>query len=110
MIRHNLYRMLFIESKLILNQAIVRRDITVNFLIAQATASRDIADYRELAPDNMTFIMSPKKAWVRSAIFEPVFFVSNAFTIEEQAEKFLCAMRFMVLTCSMCNTETTITK
>lgn len=102
MIAHNLHRLLFIEARLILNEPVTRRDLTATFLIAQATASRDIADYRRLAPANLVYRMSPRKNWSRAIEFEPVFFTTNGFTIDEQAEKFLYAMRLIVLTCSMC--------
>lgn len=109
MIAHNLHRLLFIEARLILDEPITRRDITASFLVGPATASRDISAYRKLAPENLVFLMSPKKSWAKSTTFEPVFFTPNAFSIAEQAEKYLYAMRLIVLTCSMCNTQGIIT-
>ena len=105
MIAHNLHRLLFIEARLILNQPITRRDITATFLIAQATASRDIADYRQLTPKNLVYRMSPKKAWTKAIMFEPVFFRSSALSVADQAKKYLNAMDQIVLTCSTCNTQ-----
>lgn len=103
--KQNIYRLLFIEALLISNRIITRRELTTTFLIGNATASRDIADYRKLNNDNMLFRLSPKKSWAKTHQFEPVFFKGpgHTATLEQQAELYLNALSLMVLTVAGCN-------
>lgn len=98
--KQNIYRLLFIEALLISDRIITRRELTTTFLIGNATASRDIADYRKLNNENMLFRLSPKKSWARTHQFEPVFFKGpgHTATLEQQAELYLNALKLMVLT------------
>lgn len=101
---HNLHRLLFIEALLISNQIITRRHLTTTFLIGNATASRDIADYRQLNKENMVFRLSPKKSWGKTLTFTPLFFMdNNCSTIEQQAEAYLNALKLMVVAVATCN-------
>lgn len=101
---HNIHRLLYIEALLINNLVITRRHLTATFIIGNATASRDIADYRKLKEENMLFKLSPKKAWIRSLQFEPLFFMANNnATVEQQAEIYLSALKIMVVVTATCN-------
>lgn len=102
---HNIYRLIFIEALLISNRIITRRDLTTTFLIGNATASRDIFDYRKLREENMMFMLSPKKCWSKTLYFEPLFFMGNGHTttLEQQAELYINALKLMVLTVAGCN-------
>ena len=101
---HNIYRLLYIEALLVSNQVITRRHLTTTFLIGNATASRDIADYRKLNEENMLFRLSPKKSWCKTIGFKPLFFKSNDYsTIEEQAERYITALQHMVVAVATCN-------
>ncbi len=81
---HNIHRLLYIEALLITNQIITRRHLTTTFLIGNATASRDIADYRKLIEGNMLFQLSPKKSWSKTIDFEPLFFMADSNSTIEQ--------------------------
>lgn len=101
---HNIHRLLYIEALLISNQVITRRNLTATFIVGNATASRDIADYRKLKEENMLFKLSPKKSWTRSLQFEPLFFMANNnATVEQQAEIYLSALKIMVVVTATCN-------
>lgn len=102
---HNIHRLLFIEAMLICNRVITRRDITTTFLIGNATASRDIFNYRKLREENMMFMLSPKKCWAKTLYFEPLFFMEpgHTATLEQQAELYLNALKIMGLTVAGCN-------
>ncbi|MBI4742522.1 MAG: WYL domain-containing protein [Betaproteobacteria bacterium] len=76
-------RLAFIEFRLWFLGDISRRDLMDRFGIAPAVATRDLAAYRELAPDNIDFEGS-RKLYVCRESFQPLF--------EHQAERVLSAL------------------
>ncbi len=99
----NIQRLLYIEAKLILSKLIVRRDIAETYQVGQATATRDITEYRELAPHNLVYLLSPKKAWHAAPAFKPIFFSATELCgLEYLAQRYLDSVSDIVFTCSIC--------
>ena len=65
-------RLAFIELRLRFLGEIRRHDLVARFGIQVAAATRDIAQYKELAPGNMTYDASDK-VYVRASWFRPLF-------------------------------------
>ena len=76
-------RLAFIEFRLWFLGDISRRDLMDRFGIAPAVATRDLAAYRELAPDNIDF-EGRRKLYICREPFAPLF--------EHQAERVLSAL------------------
>ncbi|WP_414041266.1 WYL domain-containing protein [Acidithiobacillus sp. M4-SHS-6] len=65
-------RLAFVELRLRFVGEIRRRDLVTRFNIQAAAATRDIAQYKEMAPGNMEY--DPKgKVYVRASWFRPLF-------------------------------------
>lgn len=65
-------RLAFIDFRLYFLGELRRADLIGRFRMAPAGATRDIALYREIAPDNLEFDPGPK-SYGPSAVFEPLF-------------------------------------
>lgn len=65
-------RLAFIDFLLLFKGSFSRRDLTNKFEMGMANATRDIALYRELAPDNSEFD-NPGKLYRQSKLFSPLF-------------------------------------
>lgn len=65
-------RLAFIEFRLWFLGDVGRPDLIDRFGIAPAVATRDLAAYRELAPENIDFDGS-RKLYIPTAVFNPVF-------------------------------------
>lgn len=65
-------RLAFIEFRLWFLGDVRRPDLIDRFSIAPAVATRDLASYRELAPDNMDFDGS-RKVYIPTPDFKPIF-------------------------------------
>ncbi len=64
-------RLAYIDFCLFFRGHIMRQDITKHFEMGMANASRDLALYKQLAPNNLTFTDS--KRYIQSDNFEPLF-------------------------------------
>ena len=65
-------RLAFVELRLCFVGEIRRQDLITRFGIQAAAATRDIAQYKEMAPGNMEY--DPKnKVYVRASWFRPLF-------------------------------------
>ena len=65
-------RLAFVELRLRFMGEIRRQDLVARFDIQAAAATRDIAQYKELAPGNMEYD-TKGKVYVRAAWFRPLF-------------------------------------
>lgn len=65
-------RLAFIDFRLYFLGELRRADLIGRFRMAPAGATRDIALYREIAPENLEFDAGPK-SYGPSAVFEPLF-------------------------------------
>src|SRR5689334_5869282 len=65
-------RLAFIELRLRFIGEIRRQDLVTRFSIQTAAATRDLAQYKELAPRNMEYD-TKSKAYIRAAWFRPLF-------------------------------------
>jgi len=70
-------RMKYIEFCLYWNGSINRGDLVSKFAISIPQASKDIASYLEVGPDNMIYDKKLKKYLV-SELFEPIYYVPDA--------------------------------
>ena len=64
-------RLAFVELRLRFMGEIRRQDLVARFDIQAAAATRDIAQYKELAPGNMEYD-TKGKVYVRAAWFRPL--------------------------------------
>ena len=69
-------RLEFIEFRLFWDGYIQRADIQEKFLISAPQATNDISEYRESAPENITYDLSAKK-YVATETFKPKFYLPN---------------------------------
>jgi hypothetical protein len=81
----NEQRLEFIEFRLFWDGCIKRADITDQFTVSVPQASTDLAQYRELAPENIRYDSSAKR-FVPGAAFKPLFHKPNA-------ERYLAQLR-----------------
>ena len=65
-------RLAFVELRLRFIGEILRHDLVTRFGIQAAAATRDIAQYKELAPRNMEYD-TKGKVYVRGSWFRPIF-------------------------------------
>lgn len=65
-------RLLYIDLRLRFLGAVRRQDVLARFGIQTAAATRDMARYKELAPDNMAY-RAADKAYERAPAFTPMF-------------------------------------
>ena len=65
-------RLAFVELRLRFMGEIRRQELVARFDIQAAAATRDIAQYKELAPGNMEYD-TKGKVYVRAAWFRPLF-------------------------------------
>lgn len=100
----NLQRLLYIEARLILSNLIARHDVMFDLMVSGPTATRALHQYRDLAPENVIFVVAPKQAYQRSPNFKPVLF-NDAFnfTVEQQASNYLHHVQCVLVTCANTN-------
>lgn len=65
-------RLFFIDFKLRFLGVINRNDLVCRFAIKEAAATRDISQYKELAPENLVYD-TKVKSYIQSGNFKPVF-------------------------------------
>ncbi|MEJ4046214.1 WYL domain-containing protein [Erwinia sp. SLM-02] len=81
-------RLEFIERQLIFKGWVSRMDLTEQFGIGEAAATRDFKAYKELSVDNMVLNHTVKRYEINQADFKPVFEKSASIYISELKDSY----------------------
>lgn len=79
-------RLSFIDFSLLFKGSINRKELTEKFEMGMANATRDLALYRELAPNNIDF-NAQDRTYLQSKSFKPLFSYNSKQTLAKLANK-----------------------